>query len=208
MMRRRAIALFLAFGLAAPALAQKGGDSGLLLPGANGKAPINIDADKLVYDDKAQTATYSGNVVVVQGNAKLTCSSMTIHFEKGASAADGAAKPSDAGAAPGPDAAPGAMGSASITRLEAIGPVTVISKTQVATGDTATYDETQRKVWLNGHVTLSDGANVTKGDKLVYDLATGRATVDTAAAGGRVHGLFVPGSTGDPTASDAANPKK
>ena len=59
------------------------------------------------------------------------------------------------------------------------GPVTVISKTQVATGDRGSYDKAQNKVWLIGNVTLSDGGNVTKGDKLTYDLTTGQATVDT-----------------------------
>jgi len=34
-------------------------------------------------------------------------------------------------------------------------------------------------------VTLSDSGNVTKGDKLTYDLATGEATVDTGAAAGQ-----------------------
>jgi len=200
-MKRGIAAAFLMLCLGASAFAQNGGDSGLLLPGANGKAPISVDADKLVYDDKAQTATYSGNVVVVQGTAKLTCSSMTIHFEKSAGIGGEAAKTSDAQATPGP------TGSASITHLEALGPVTVISKTQVATGDTASFDQAKRKVWLIGHVTLSDGANVTKGDKLVYDLTTGRATIDTGATGGRVHGLFVPGSAGEPSPAAAAKAK-
>ena len=46
---------------------------------------------------------------------------------------------------------------------DAAGPVTVISKTQVATGDSGSYDKAEGKVWLIGHVTLSDGQNVTKG---------------------------------------------
>ena len=49
-------------------------------------------------------------------------------------------------------------------------------------------------MWLIGHVTLSDGQNVTKGDKLTYDLKTGQATVDTSAKSGRVHGQFIPNS--------------
>ena len=53
-----------------------------------------------------------------------------------------------------------------VKHLDATGPVTVVSKTQVATGDSGSYDKAQDKVWLIGHVTLSDGQNVTKGDKL------------------------------------------
>ena len=44
---------------------------------------------------------------------------------------------------------------------------------------------------LIGHVTLSDGQNVTKGDKLTYDLKTGQATIDTSSKPGRVHGQFI-----------------
>ena len=89
--------------------------------------------------------------------------------------------------------------------MDATGPVTVISKTQVATGDNGAYDKEQDKVWLIGHVTLSDGQNVTKGDRLTYDLKTGEATIDTSAKSGRVHGQFVPDSSapGGPGAAPA-----
>ena len=149
---------------------------------------MSIEADKLVYFDKEQKAIYTGNVVVIQGDSKMTCSALTIYMEK-------AAAPGDA--APAGDAAKnGAGGSSShVKHLDAAGPVTVISKTQVATGDRGSYDKAQNKVWLIGNVTLSDGGNVTKGDKLTYDLTTGEATVDTGAAG-RVKGLFIPGSSG------------
>ena len=69
-------------------------------------------------------------------------------------------------------------------------------------------------MWLIGHVTLSDGQNVTKGDKLTYDLKSGQATVDTSAKSGRVHGQFVPKSNADAakpgadaTKAEAGRPK-
>ena len=39
----------------------------------------------------------------------------------------------------------------------------------------------------------SDGPNVTRGERVVYDLNTGVANVETKP-GGRVRALFVPGS--------------
>ena len=76
----------------------------------------------------------------------------------------------------------------------------MVSKTQVATGDNATYDKAENRVQLIGHVTLSDGQNVTKGDKLTYDLKTSQATIDTGGSkSGRVHGQFVPAGGADPT---------
>jgi len=156
------------------------------LPGANSKQPISIDADKLVYSDKEQKAVYTGNVIAIQGDTKLTCTVMTILLVKTDTASPKAAE--------GADAAP-AAGSSQVRHMDATGPVTVVSKTQVATGDAGTYDKEQNKVWLIGHVTLSDGGNVTKGDRLVYDLTTGQATVDNGKTSGRVHGVFTPGSS-------------
>jgi lipopolysaccharide export system protein LptA len=231
-----ALGLALAGALAhAPAAATKPAASTPLLPGTNSKAPISIEADKLVYYDKEQKAVYTGNVVVIQGDTKMTCAAMTIFMEKApqGGAGDAAkgpdvAKPGDAAktggdagkivnaAKTGGDAAktadatktggdggPGA-GSSHVKHLDAVGPVTILSKTQVATGDNASYDKAQNMVWLTGNVTLSDGGNVTKGDKLTYDLTSGQATVDTGPATKRVKGLFIPGSaSGDDDKSKA-----
>ena len=197
--RTVAVALLLAIAAAAPAAAATKEAGASFLPGASSRQPVSIEADKLVYFDKEQKAVYTGNVVVIQGDSKMTCSVLTIFMEK-------AAAPGDA--APAADAAKsGAAGSSShVKHLDAAGPVTVISKTQVATGDRGSYDKAQNKVWLTGNVTLSDGGNVTKGDKLTYDLTTGEATVDTSAAG-RVKGLFIPGS-GAPGGDDKSGAPK
>ena len=52
-----------------------------ILPGTSSKEPISIDADKLVYFDKEKKAIYSGNVVVIQGDTKMTCSVMTVYLD-------------------------------------------------------------------------------------------------------------------------------
>jgi lipopolysaccharide export system protein LptA len=80
-------------------------------------------------------------------------------------------------------------------RMEAQGPVTVTAKDQIGTGDAAVYDKAENKVFLTGHVTLSQGANVTKGERLVYDLNTNQAVVlgGASAGGGRVRSVFIPG---------------
>ena len=180
-------------------------DSPAIFPGTSSKEPISIDADKLVYYDKEHKAVYSGNVVVIQGDTKMTCSAMSVFLDHA---------PTTGASAPAKEAAPqstngqsGAAADAGVKHLDATGPVTVVSKTQVATGDSGSYDKAEGKVRLIGHVTLSDGQNVTKGDKLTYDLKSGQATVDTSAKSGRVHGQFVPKSGADATKSDAAKPK-
>jgi lipopolysaccharide export system protein LptA len=192
--RSRAVALILAALASGSAFAAgKTTSSTPILPGANSKEPISIDANKLNYYDKEQKAVYTGNVVAIQGDSKLTCSVLTIFLAKTDAPAAGVPAPAAPAAAPA-----AATGSSQVKHMEATGPVTVISKTQVATGDRGAYDKEQNKVWLFDNVTLSDGGNVTKGDKLTYDLTTGEAIVE----GGRVQGQFIQGS-GGPAADSA-----
>src|ERR1700691_218544 len=75
-------------------------DSAAIFPGTSSKEPISIDADKLVYYDKEHKAVYSGNVVVIQGDTKMTCSAMTVLLDH--APATGAAAPPPKEAAPQP----------------------------------------------------------------------------------------------------------
>jgi lipopolysaccharide export system protein LptA len=192
---RLALALAVAFGIVAAEAATKETDSTSILPGGDSKAPISIEADHLDYFEKEGKAIYTGRVIAVQGDTKLNCSKLTIFFEKpqqtaSAKSASGAAVPPPAtGNASGGDAA----ASSSLKHMDCAGPVNVVSKTQTATADSGSYDKGHNSVVLIGHVVLSDGRNVTKGDRLVYDLTTGQATVQ--GGGSRVTGLFLPGSS-------------
>jgi lipopolysaccharide export system protein LptA len=204
--RGRAIALIVAALMSAAGLAAaKTVSSTPVLPGANSKEPISIEADKLNYFDKEQKAVYTGNVVVIQGDSKLTCSVLTIFLAKTEASAAGAPA-----AAATPAASPGAApGGNQVKHMEAAGPVTLVSKTQVATGDRGTYDKEQNKVWLFDHVTMSDGGNVTKGDKLTYDMTTGEAVVEVNKTG-RVSGIFIQGANSPDAegADKSTGPKK
>jgi lipopolysaccharide export system protein LptA len=198
------VAIAAAIIVASPALAaNKASNSNSILPGGSSKEPISIDADKLVYFDKEQKAIYTGNVIAIQGDSKLTCSALTIFLAKNETpAADAGGQSKGASAQPkdGPTPASAVSGdgpnpaSSQVKHMEASGPVTVVSKTQVATGDRGVYDKGENKVWLFGNVTLTDGGNVTKGDKLTYDLTTGQAVVEAGHSAERIHALFIPGS--------------
>ena len=172
-----------------------------LLPGSGSKEPVNISADKLDYLNKEQKLVYTGNVVVVQGESTLKASVLHIDLQKddpGAGGATAPATPPDSGAAPG-------QGS-SVRHMEADGPVTLISKDQTGTGDHATYDKAENKVYMNGNVTLSQGTNVTQGDRLIYDMTSGQAQVFSGQTnGGRVSSVFTPGA-GTPGGPSKAAP--
>ena len=160
-----------------------------LLPGASSHEPINIAADKLDYFDKQQKAIYTGNVVAIQGETRLNATELTILFDKKADAKTGDAKPE-----PKPAAGPGGANS-SMRRMEGKGPIAITNKDQVGTGDSLVFEKPENKFYLIGNVALSQGENVTRGDKLIYDLNTGQAVVTSK---GRVHSLIVPGDQAKP----------
>lgn len=168
-------AALVALAIAAASPLSAKGRSGGILPGASVKDPLDIDAGKLDYFDKEQRLVYSGSVVVVNGPSTLKASRLTIFL-------DGAGQ---GGAATGSDR---------VKHIDADGPVTLVSKDQIGTGDKGSYDRGENKVYLIGNVTLSQGENVAKGEKLVYDITTGQATVlGGQAQGGRVRSIFTPG---------------
>lgn len=160
--------------------------SGAILPGGNSKDPVNIDAAKLDYFDKEQKLVYTGNVVATQGESKLQAVTLVIFLT-----------PKDAAAGTGVPSS-----SSQVRRMEATGPVTIVSKDQIGTGDTGIYEKSENKVYLIGNVTLTQGPNVTKGDKLIYDLTTNQAAVT-----GRVRSMFLPsGGAGEVKETRSAKP--
>jgi lipopolysaccharide export system protein LptA len=149
----------------------------------NNKEPIKIDADRLDIFDKEQRATFSGNVIAVQGDTTMRCSLLNVYYEQSAMS----------GAQQRPAAPPGTDNS-NVRRLDCKGPVTVVSKEQTATGDEAVFDRGDNKVVLTGRVTLSQGPNVQQCHRIVYNLDTSIANCESRP-GGRVQGVFVPGSS-------------
>ncbi|RUP14924.1 MAG: organic solvent tolerance protein OstA [Methylobacterium sp.] len=182
--------------LAGPAFAEKSArkDSPFGNIGGGGKDPIKIDADRLDVFDRENKAIFAGNVVAVQGDSTIRCSTMTVTYKRGKDApgkgAKGEAKEEGAEAAPRNPAENG------IQKVDCAGPVTVVQKDQVATGDHAVFDQDAKRIVLTGNVVLSQCQNVTRGQRLVYDMNTGRANMDPVA-GGRVSALFVPGEKSD-----------
>jgi lipopolysaccharide export system protein LptA len=161
--------LLLAFAAAAginPAAAQKPAR-----PDAN--APINISADKLLLDSNAKTGTYSGNVVVTQGDIRMRANSVRVNVV-------------------GKDNRP--------DKVLASGNVVVDSPNSgTATGDTAVYDVNPKLVTLTGHVVLKRAKDVMTGSQLTVNLVTGQATLGArpgaptaSSTPGRVQGVFTP----------------
>ncbi|KMO38623.1 organic solvent tolerance protein OstA, partial [Methylobacterium tarhaniae] len=66
-----------------PAAKKKEAGSGFGAFGSGGgKEPIKIDADRLDVFDRESKAVFAGNVVAVQGESTIRCSSMTVHYQR------------------------------------------------------------------------------------------------------------------------------
>lgn len=143
---------------------------GQALKGHDAKSPVDVEADRIEVQDRADRAIFSGNVVVRQANLTLTASRLTVAYARNGGGVD-------------------------IDRLDASGGVLVKSPSETGRGDFAVYDLNKRLITLVGNVALTQGSNQVQGGRMVIDLDTGRATVDGrgapgASASGRVSGRF------------------
>ena len=161
----------LALGVAAgqAALGQGAGSS---LKGHDTNAPVDVAADRIEVQDRADRAIFSGNVDVRQGNLQLSTARLTVAYAN--------------------------AGGIEIKRLEASGGVRLRSPDETASSQFAIYDLDRRLVTMIGGVTLNRGDSHVQGGRLVLDLDSGRAVMDGGAAGapgtgqtgGRVTGRF------------------
>ena len=173
MRHRRLLGLAgLLLGLAAGQAASGQGGAGSALKGHDTDAPVDVAADRIEVQDRADRAIFSGNVEVRQGDLQLSTSRLTVAYAN----ADGI----------------------EIERLEASGGVTLRSPSETARSQYAIYDLNRRLVTMIGGVTLNRGQSHVRGGRLVLDLDSGRAVMDGGTAGapgtrdtgGRVTGRF------------------
>lgn len=147
-------------------------------------APIEIEADTLEVEQNAQTATFIGNVVAVQGGMRLRSDQLIVTY---AQKSDGTASED------------GGTGGAEITRIDAKSNVHVMSEDdQSASGDWALYLVADETITMGDAVILRQGENVIRGQRLRIDLNSGQARVEGGVSAtdtenpssGRVRGLF------------------
>lgn len=156
----------------------------------NSKTPIDITADALEVLQQDGKAIFTGHVVAVQGDVRLTAEKMTVFYrqsEKGAKE-----KKNDSGA---------------IRKIEVEQNVFLTTPGETASGVSGVYDVENRQIQLNNNVVLTKDKNTLKGDKLVYDFSTGKSVLTSGsqpAVGNvpgekgkqRVRALFVPEDSG------------
>ena len=146
------------------------------LRGHNTDAPVDVAADRIEVQDRADRAVFSGNVVARQADLTLNAARVTVAYSD--------------------------TGGVQIQRIDASGGVTVRSPSETARGQFAIYDLNNRLITLLGGVVLTRGESQVRGARLVMDLDSGRAVMDgggppvasapgtASAPSGRVTGTF------------------
>jgi lipopolysaccharide export system protein LptA len=157
--------------------------------GGNSRDPIRIDADKLEVFDRENKAIYTGDVVAVRGTTTTRAKQMIIFYDnsrrggQGTAQGGGAVRSAQGGGAPQDGA---------LRRIEFKGPVSVVNGNQTATANEMIYDAQAKTVTLKGNAVVADGPNVQRGELMIYKTEESIATITNP--GGRVQGVFTPGS--------------
>lgn len=168
-MRRFILILTAALAAAGPAVYAQGNQPVSALKGHDSNAPVDVTAQRIEVQERADRAIFAGNVHVTQAGLTLDTERLTVAYTN--------------------------SGGVQIQRLDASGGVVVRSSSETARGNFGIYDLERKLITLIGAVQLDRGESRVTGSRLVIDLDSGRAVIDGGGpgigqSGGRVTGHF------------------
>lgn len=134
---------------AAPTFAQTNINLGVI--NADPNAAVEITADNLSVDQTSGTAIFQGNVVVGQGDLRMSAGRIEVIY-------------SDA--------------SGEISRLSASNGVTFVTATEAAEAASADYNLDAGTLTMRGDVLLTQGASAISADTMRVNLSTGAAQME------------------------------
>jgi lipopolysaccharide export system protein LptA len=134
--------------------------------------PVSYSADNLEYLDGDRRLLLTGDVDIVQNDARLRADRITLFFSGSSGGNQGIA-------------------SGDIQRMIAEGEVYFVRPAQSARGNRAVYEVAQDAVTFTGNVVVASQENVIRGETLVLQIGNRRTTI-RPQAGRRVQGVFVP----------------
>lgn len=117
--------------------------------------PVEMSADQLEIDQNDGSAVFTGNVVIGQGEMRLSAPRVRIEYVT----ADG-------------------QPTGEISRMIATGGVTLVNGAEAAEASRADYTVTKGEILMTGDVLLTQGVNALSSDRMTVDLTTGRAVME------------------------------
>jgi lipopolysaccharide export system protein LptA len=112
--------------------------------------PVEVTSESLNVNQEDGSAEFLGNVIVIQGEMRLTAERVLVIYNQDRSAID---------------------------RLEATENVVLVSPPDAAEGDRAEYTIDTGVIRMNGNVLLTQGPSVISGDQMIANLTSGTATM-------------------------------
>jgi lipopolysaccharide export system protein LptA len=135
---------------------------------AHASENVQVDADSMEVLDTEHRTIFRGNVIATRPTDQISSSEMVVTTQD-VKQTDGSSK--------------------SITTfLDATGGVTITTKSQTIKGQWAKFYIQEDRLEVGGSVSVVQGKNTVRGNKLTINLKTNHMVV----SGGRVHGSFVP----------------
>jgi len=110
--------------------------------------PVEVTADNLSVDQSTGTAIFTGNVLIGQGEMRLSAARVMVVYR---------------------------AENKGIARLEATGGVTLVSGPDAAESERADYDIDDGTIVMSGNVLLAQGASALSADKMSVRLSDGTA---------------------------------
>ena len=145
----RTIATLAFLALAGQASAQAQVNLGGL--SVDGDAPVEVAADSLTVDQASGQAVFEGNVVIEQGNLRLSAQRVEVVYGE------------DVG---------------EITRFRASGGVVIVTEAEEAEAQEADYDIANGLLNLSGDVLLKQGASAIAAERMAINVETGAAQME------------------------------
>lgn len=143
----RTLACIAVLGLSSPAIAQ-GTQVAFGTIRQDTSAPVEVTADELNVDQATGEAVFTGNVVIGQGDMRLSAAKVIVIYRENAEG---------------------------IERLEATGDVTLVSGPDAAESQRADYDIDSGVIVMTGDVLMAQGRSALSADRMTVDLDGGTA---------------------------------
>jgi lipopolysaccharide export system protein LptA len=128
------------------------------------RAPIDITSDTVEADQKKNTVTFKGNVVAKQEDTTLYANTLVILYD--------------------PD-------TKKLKEIVAVGNVKLVKLERRATSHTATFQQDENRVVLDGEAVVREGENVIRGERIIFYVDQEKSIVE-GGKGSRVNTRITP----------------
>ncbi|WP_395646439.1 LptA/OstA family protein [Terricaulis sp.] len=140
--------------------------------------PVSYSANNLEYFDAEHRLVLTGDVDIVQNDARLRADRITLYFSNSSSGGQ-------------QQGSGGGLGAGDIERMVAEGDVYYVRPSQSARGNRAVYETSADSVTFSGNVVVASEENVIRGETMVLQIGSRQTTI-RPQNGQRVRGVFVP----------------